>query len=275
MGLVLELKRPLKSPVHLDVLSTDRLAGIGAREVADLDVWEGNRKVKIRTLFNIRGEADTDLQVATLTVVGNLSATRRIGYKMTAGNLYIRGEGGMYIGESMRGGRIVVEGNAGSWLGSGMKSGMIEVRGNAGDFIGAASRGSRKGMDGGSILVRGSGGSNVGSFMRSGTIRILGDAEMFLGVHMQGGTIHVEGNCTGRAGAHMTGGKIVVSGYLPNPLPSFSFEEIREQTRIENEAIRGPFYVFSGDNNIDGDGRLFVSIGRNPQMRWCERFLEE
>ncbi len=155
-----------------------------------------------------------------------------------------------------------------------MKSGMIEINGNAGDFVGAASRGSRKGMAGGSIVIKGNSGSNVGSFMLSGIIRILGDAEMFPGVHMQGGTIHVEGNCSGRAGAHMTGGKVVVSGYMPNPLPSFSFEEVREQTRIEDEVVRGPFYVFSGDNNVDGNGRLFVSIEHNPQMKWCERFLE-
>jgi formylmethanofuran dehydrogenase subunit C len=274
LRLVLELKRPIRSPVHLDVLSTDSLAGMRAREVADLQIWEGNRKVKIRSLFDIREEADTDPQAATLTVVGDLSATRRIGYKMTSGILHIIGEGGMYIGESMRGGRIVVEGNAGSWLGSGMKSGVIEVRGSAGDFVGAASRGSRNGMAGGSILVRGNGGSNIGSFMRSGAIRILGDAEMFPGVHMQGGTIHVGGNCSGRAGACMTGGKVVVSGYLRNPLPSFSFEEVREQTKIENETVHGPFYVFSGDNNVDGNGRVFVSIEHNPQMRWCERFLE-
>jgi formylmethanofuran dehydrogenase subunit C len=273
-GLVLELKHPLRNPVHLDMLSPDSLAGKKATEVASLEVWEGNRKVKLKSLFNIQGEPQATPQEMTLEIIGDLSKTRRIGYNMTSGKIHIKGTGGLYIGESMKGGTILIDGNAGSWLGSNMKSGTIEVTGNAGDFVGAASRGSKKGMAGGSIVIKGNAGSEVGSFMHSGTIRISSSTEMFAGVHMHGGTVHIGGDCSGRAGAHMVGGKIIISGKLPSPLPSFSFEEIRDQTKIEKDSIRGPFYVFSGDNNEDGTGRLFVDVGHNPQLKWYEKFLE-
>lgn len=273
-GLALELKHSLRNPVHLEVLSPDNLAGKKTTEVANLEVWEGNRKVKLKSLFNIQGELQTAPQEVTLEIRGDLSKTRRIGYSMTVGTVHVKGTGGLYIGESMKGGRIIVDGNAGSWLGSNMKLGTIEVAGDAGDFVGAASRGSTKGMAGGSILIKGNAGSEVGSFMHSGTIKISGNTEMFPGVHMHGGTIHIGGYCSGRAGAHMVGGKIIISGKLPSPIPSFSFEEIREQTKIEKDSIRGPFYVFSGDNNEDGSGRLFVDVGHNPQLKWYEKFLE-
>jgi len=273
-GLVLELKHPLKSPVHLDMLSPDNLAGKKTTEVANLEVWEGNRKVKLKTLFNIQGEPQNTPQEITLELTGDLSKTRRIGYGMTRGTIHVKGTGGLYIGESMKGGKIIIDGHTGSWLGSNMKSGTIEVSGDVGDFVGAASRGATKGMAGGSIMIKGNAGSEVGSFMNSGTIRIIGGTEMFLGVHMRGGTIHLGGDCSGRAGAHMIGGKIIISGKLPSPLPSFSFEEIREQTKIEKNSIHGPFYVFSGDNNEDGNGKLFIDVGHNPQLKWYERFLE-
>jgi formylmethanofuran dehydrogenase subunit C len=155
-----------------------------------------------------------------------------------------------------------------------MKSGIIEVSGNAGDFVAASNRGSTKGMTGGSITIKGNAGSEIGSYMNSGTIRILGSTEMFPGVHMQGGTIYIAGSCSGRAGGHMKKGKIIISGKLPRPLPSFSFEEIRDQTKIEKDSVRGPFYVFSGDNNEEGNGKIFLNVEQNPQLKWYEKYLE-
>jgi len=272
--LIFEAKRQPQAPVHLEPLSPQNLLDKKIAEIAKFEVWEGNRRAKLGTLFRIKEDRSDASQESSIEVAGDLSKARRIGYKMAAGTIRIRGHGGLYIGESMSGGSIVIEGDAGSWLGSNMKGGAIDVIGNAGDLVGAASRGATKGMTGGSIVIRGNAGSEIGEWMLSGTIRISGSTEMFPGVHMLGGAIHIAGDCPGRAGAHMKGGKIVVSGNLPAVLPSFSFEEIRGQTKIEKDSLDGPFYVFSGDNNEDGNGRIFISVPRNPQLKWCEKFLE-
>ncbi len=272
--LVLTLKRVIRNPVHLDLLSPDTLAGKKTTEISNAEVWEGNRQVRLRTLFKVEGNTSGNPNEVTLEIVGDLSKTRRIGFGMTAGTVHVKGTGGIYIGESMKGGTLLVEGDAGSWLGSNMKGGAIKVSGNTGDFVGAASRGTTKGMVGGSITIKGNAGSETGAWMHSGAIRISGNSEMFPGVHMRGGTIHIAGDCYGRAGAHMTGGRIIISGNLPTILPSFSFDDVRGQTKIEKESVQGPFYAFSGDNNEDGNGRLFVGVERNPQLKWYEKFIE-
>jgi len=272
--LILTLKRQILNPVHLELLSPDNLAGKKITEIANDAVWEGNRLVKLKSLFNIEEDPCGSPEEVVLEIIGDLCRTRQIGHGMTKGTIRIKGTGGLYIGESMKGGKIVVEGNTGSWLGSSMKGGTIEVSGNAGDFVGAANRGTAKGMTGGSITVRGGAGNEIGAWMHSGTIRISGNSGMFPGVHMRGGTIHVSGDCLGRAGAQMIGGKVIISGRIPSVLPSFSFEEIREQTKVEKDSVLGPFYVFSGDNNEDGNGRLFIKVECNPQLKWCENLLD-
>ena len=72
----------------------------------------------------------------------------------------------------------------------------------------------------------------------------------------------------------MTGGKVIVGGRIPSILPSFTFEEIRDTAKVGEEKIRGPFYVFSGDINENGKGRLSVSVTNNPHLKPYERYLE-
>ncbi|MGQ9542656.1 MAG: formylmethanofuran dehydrogenase subunit C [Candidatus Bathyarchaeia archaeon] len=273
-SLRLTLRKTVRNPLHLETLTPDNLSGKRRREIENSTVWEGNRRVRLRSLFKVEGETQGNLQETLIEMFGDMSRARRIGYGMTGGVIRIMGNGGLYLGDSMRGGRIMVEGDVGSWLGTSMEGGVIEVEGSAGDFVAAANLGTGKGMTGGSIIIKGNSGSQVGAWMHSGLIIISGDSGMFPGAHMRGGTIHIVGDCSGRAGANMRGGKIIISGNLPTVLPSFTFEEIRGQTRIEKESVDGPFYVFIGDNNEDGNGRLFINIAKNPQLKWCEKYLE-
>jgi len=106
-------------------------------------------------------------------------------------------------------------------------------------------------------------------------IRVKGKSGIFPGMHMSDGTILVEGDCDGRAGAQMTGGKVVVLGNLPYILPSFIFEEIRDKAKVAEEKIAGPFYNFLGDASENGNGRLFVKVSTNPQLKWCETYIEK
>lgn len=271
----LRLKKKIQNPLHLDKISPDEFLDKKVSDINDIETWEGNRKVKLKSIFNIKKDLRDKAEEVIIEILGNMANARRIGYKMTRGELRINGEGGMYLGESMVGGKIMVEGNAGSWLGSEMIGGTIEVSGNVGDAIGAASRGSTKGMRGGTIIVNGNSGSDIGAWMQSGTIRICGNSKMFSGLHMKGGAIHIGGNCQGRVGAHMLGGKIIISGNMQaHPLPSFSFDDIRSKTKIEKDSIDGPFYVYKGDNNEKGNGRIFINVESNSQLKWYEKFLE-
>jgi len=239
-------------------------------------VFDGNRSRTLTELFKIENEKAEKQSTEDLTIriLGDVSKVRRIGAKMSMGNIAIDGDVGMHLGEEMKGGTITVAGNADSWAGSMMKSGTIEVKGNAGSYIGASYRGSTRGMRGGIIVIHGNAGNEVGCFMRGGLIKIYGNVEQFPGIHMRKGTIFVRGDSKGRAGAEMVGGKIVVGGHIPSVLPTFTIESIRPKVKVDKEEIAGPFYRFIGDLADSGNGKLFVSQTRNPHLKPYERFLQ-
>ncbi len=273
-NLIIMPVREFKIPVTAECISPDFVAGKSLREIELTEVWEGNRRVKLGSLFKVQGETGSAPKDCTIGIAGSVGAVRRIGYRMTEGSIEVDGDAGMYLGERMRGGSILVTGNAGSWLGTQMRSGQIEVKGNAGDSVGGSVRGGTKGMRGGTITIHGSCGTEVGAWMRNGIIRIKGNSGLYAGIHMKNGTVLVERDCAGRAGAHMTNGKIVVVGNMGGVLPSFQFEEIRQTAKAGDQKIPGPFYVFSGDVNEEGEGKLFARVSYNSDLTWNERFLE-
>lgn len=272
--LALIAKRQFRIPVTAECISPDFVASKSMRELKMAKVWEGNRIVKLSSLFSIDGDPGSRPDDCTIRISGNVGAVRRIGYAMTGGSILIEGEAGMYLGERMKGGTILVTGNAGSWLGTEMRNGLIEVKGNVGDWVGGSARGGRKGMRGGKITVHGNCGTEAGAWMQNGMIRIKGCCDVYAGIHMKKGTLLVEGNCAGRVGAHMSNGRIIVCGKMGGVLPSFQFEEIRDKAKTGEEKIQGPFYVFSGDVNEQGEGRLFAKVSDNPDLKWNERYVE-
>jgi formylmethanofuran dehydrogenase subunit C len=272
--IALTIKRDLHLPVEARDISPDKLTGRTIKEIENMGIWEGNARSNLADIFMVTEKIDDSDDKTTIRVVGNAAKVRRIGYRTSSGSVIIEGNAGMYLGEEMTGGSIVVTGDAGPWLGMNMRGGKIEVQGNAGHYVGAGYRGTNLGMSGGSIFIQGDAGQEVGCWMVDGIIRIRGSVGLLPGVHMRNGTIHVEGNCDGRAGGQMTGGKVIVGGRIPSILPSFAFEEIRDTAKVGEEKIRGPFYVFSGDLNENGKGRLSVSVTNNPHLKSYERYLE-
>ncbi len=263
-----------KIPITAECISPDFVAGKSLREIELTQVWEGNRRVKLGSLFKIAGEMGSAPNDCTIRIRGNVSAVRRIGYEMSGGSIQVDGDAGMYLGERMKGGMITVAGNAGSWLGTQMRGGHIEVKGNTGDSIGGSVRGGTKGMRGGTIKIHGDCGTEAGAWMQNGMIRIGGSCDLYAGMHMKNGTVVVERDCQGRVGAQMTGGKVIVLGNAGGLLPSFQFEEIRERAKVGDEKITGPFYVFSGDVNEGGKGQFFARVFDNPDLKMNERYLE-
>lgn len=226
-------------------------------------------------LFEVEGVMDGyGEEEATIHIGGDLNKVSRIGARMSLGRIVVEGDIGMHLGTEMAGGSLTVTGNAGSWLGCMMKGGRIEVLGKAGDYVGGAYRGGSDGMRSGKIIVHGDAGNEVGHFMKKGFIEVFGNVGQFAGIHMRDGTILIKGNSEGRLGAEMVGGKIVVCGHTPAVLPTFTFEDVREKVRAEEEQVSGPFYMFIGDLTEDGNGRLYVSRPKNPHLKVYERLLE-
>jgi len=111
-NLVLAPSRQFKVPVTAECITPDFVAGKSVRELKMANVWEGNRSVKLSSLFSIEGESDDKPEDCAIKISGNVAAVRRIGYAMTGGSILIDGDVGMYLGERMKGGTITVTGNA-------------------------------------------------------------------------------------------------------------------------------------------------------------------
>jgi len=265
---------PLKKfdvPIEAACISPDVFKGKDTAEIANLPVTEGNRPLKLCSLFEI---TEDNAETPTITINGDVSKVKRIGQGMKTGEIVINGDVGMHTGEKMLGGKITINGNAGSWTGSEMKGGTIEIHGDAGDYVASPYRGSSTGMKGGLITVDGQVGSDVGCYLHGGVMKIMGGAGRFLGYHMSDGTILVEKQSDTRAGACMTGGKIVIAGTIEEVMPTFTIDSIKPKVKIDDtQSVNGPFYVFLGDLAEHGTGKIYVNKANNPQMKSYEKYL--
>lgn len=271
----LRLAKEFRFPVTAECISPDVFESKTLNEVEALLVWEGNKQRKLGKLFKVEESTNGDqAQDTVIAIHGDVSKVRRIGTRMTEGEVTINGNAGMHLGEGMKGGRITVHGNVEGWAGSMMKGGTIEIHGNASDYLGAPYRGSNEGLRGGKIIVFGNVGNEAGAHMKKGTIKIYGNASQFLGFRMRDGTIYVQEDCGDRAGACMVNGKIVIGGFMESVLPTFTIDSIKQKVKIEeNETVEGPFYLFLGDLSESSDGKLYVSKEKNPHLSHYERFL--
>lgn len=277
MKLVFKPLKPVKLPIDLSGLTPDKIEDMDLGEVRSLQVWVGNKRKRVDEVFSVEMEeceGGSGLEEPIVEFRGDLCRARAIGSRMEKGTIVVRGDGGLRLGEYMRGGSILVEGNVDCWAGMAMVNGFIHVKGSAGSYVGAAPKGSMKGMRGGLILVEGYAGDSVGAWMRGGAIEVKGGVGLSPGIHMRKGTIVVHGDCAGRPGACMKAGKIVLLGRVGSILPSFQIEEVRPSVKGVRERFEGPFYVFVGDLNEDGRGRLFVSKPSNPMFEGLEELLK-
>lgn len=271
--ITLRLKNVPKVPLDLPTINPNHFAGKSLEEIENLWIWRGNRMVRIKEEFQVEGEVGNNPDDLTIILEGDLSKARRLGTDMTAGNIIVKGDFGLYLGYRMRGGKITVEGNVGSWAGVDMRGGEIEIKGNAGDLVGAALRGSNVGMRSGSIIIHGNAGSEVGAWMAGGLIWIKGNVGLFPGIHMKDGTIVIEGDCEGRAGGNMKGGRVIILGKVNDVLPSFHIDAIRPRVRVGDGKIPGPFYLFIGDLADNGGGKVFIKVENNQHLKKYETLI--
>jgi formylmethanofuran dehydrogenase subunit C len=277
----LVLKKKPKFPLETENITPDKFAGKSAAEIKKLIIYHGNEEKKIGDFFDVSGYGG-EVNDTKIVIDGDLSNVKRVGEKMTGGEIVINGNVGMHVGNTMSGGKILVNGNADDWAGAMLKGGELEITGDAGHYVGAAYRGFWKGMENGIIKVKGKIGNEALSWVtgskpskRFPTL-ICGGAGSFLGVHSHGGTIIVEGDCDRCIGADQVRGIIVVKGKIMRILPSYKkLGQVKEIELMNGEIIKGKFIEYSGDHSVEknhskidkktgqisnsSNGRLFVA----------------
>ncbi len=278
----LKLKKEPEFPLEADFISPDQFAGKTLADIKKLTVFHGNEEKSLGNFFDISGKSG---EIADLKIVieGNLSNVKRIGEKMSAGEIVVNGNVGMHVGNLMTGGKILVNGDADDWAGAMLNGGELEITGDAGHYVGAAYRGFWKGMQNGTIKVHGKIGDEALTWVNGSKpgkrfpTLICGSAGSLLGIHSHGGTIIVEGDCNRCAGADQVRGTIVVKGKVSRILPSYKkIGEVKEIVLMSDEKITGKFIEYSGDHSVEknhskidkktgeisnsSNGRLFVAV---------------
>lgn len=277
----LKSKKKHEFPLEAETITPNKFAGKSATEIKKLIIYHGNEEKTIGDFFDVVGSGG-EVNDTKIILDGDLSNVKRIGEKMTAGEIVINSDVGMHVGNNMSGGKILVNGNADDWAGAMLKGGDLEITGNAGHYVGAAYRGFWKGMENGIIKVKGKIGNEALTWVtgskpgkRFPTL-ICGGAGSFLGIHSHGGTIIVEGDCDRCIGADQVRGTIVVKGKILRILPSFKkIGEVKEIELMNGEKIKGKFIEYSGDHSVEknhskidkntgqvsnsSNGRLFIA----------------
>ncbi len=263
----LKLKEVPKIPLEADAITPDVFSGKSIDEIKELKLFLGSEKVKLGDYFEVKGDSG-EAEDLKITIDGELSKVKRIGEKMTAGEVVINGDVGMHVGNQMEGGKITVNGNADDWAGAMLKGGELIIKGDAGHYTGSAYRGFWKGMKDGTIRVEGKVGNEAMLWARNSKgankwpTLYCGEAGSFLGIHNHGGTIVVEGDVDRCCGADQAWGIIVVKGRLSTKLPSY--KKIGEVDGVElpnGDKIKGKFIEYSGDHSVrkEAKGRLYIS----------------
>ncbi len=265
--ITLKLKKQPEFPLEADVISPDTFAEKSLNEIKALELYLGSQKVKLSDYFEVKGK-NGKADELKVVIDGDLSKVKRIGEKMSTGEIVINGNVGMHVGNQMKGGKITVNGDADDWAGAMLKGGELEINGNAGHYVGSAYRGFWIGMKDGVIRVKGTIGNEAMLWARNSKnankwpMLYCGGAGSFLGIHNHGGTIVVDGDVDRCTGADQAWGTIIVKGKVSRKLPSYKkVGEVNEIELANGEKIKGKFIEYSGDHSIkkETNGRLYIA----------------
>lgn len=265
----LTLRAPLERAIEADAITPDACAARSAREIAELPVWEGARRLSVGDLFEVRGERS-----ARVRLEGDCARVDAVGAAMSTGELLVEGNIGRWAGTRMRGGSLRVSGSAGDGAGVEMAGGLIDIAGDAGDRVGASRLGASKGMLGGEIVVRGRVGAEAGARMRRGTI-VCAAAGARAGEGMIAGSVIALGALGDDPGRYNKRGSLVALGGADVPRgyaldcvyhPPHLALTLRALHRrfglpIAEAQVHGRYRRFSGDLAELGRGELLIWEG--------------
>jgi formylmethanofuran dehydrogenase subunit C len=139
----LKLKKKPEFPLEADTITPDNFVGKSVAEIKKLVMYHGKEVVKLGDFFEVSGKS-TKINDTKIIIDGDLSNVKRIGEKISAGEIIINGNVGMHVGSQMKGGKITVNGNADDWAGAMLQGGELEINGDAGHYVGAAYAGNEK-----------------------------------------------------------------------------------------------------------------------------------
>ena len=222
--------------LEMDGLIPETVAGLKISDVAKMNLWAGNKKVKVGDVFEVSGNIAKKADNQKIIIEGANKSVKRVGENMSSGVIEVLGDVGYHLGEHMSGGRITVSGNAGSWIGTCMNDGEIIIAGNAGSYVGASNRGVTEGMRGGRIVVSGNASSEIGVGLHGGEIVIEGSIADFAGSYMNGGALSV-GKALGRVAYAASGGEITITDKSYKPPLYFSAKDDEDEFRVYNADI--------------------------------------
>jgi len=257
--IILNLKYDESIPVEAEAITPDNFSNKTKEEIEELDLYLGNKVVKLRDIFDVSVDGDKTAKIDETRIIikGNAYRIKRIGEGMTEGEIVVEGSVDMRCGAMMQGGRITVKGNADSWTGQEMAGGEIIIEGDAEDYVGSAYRGALSGMSGGKITIKGNVGLYLGEKMSGGEIIVEGDADMLAGLEMTGGMITIKGDAI-MPGGEMTGGEVVVMGDVIDRLPTFKYVGIETK---ENAILE----KYAGDLSVRrAKGSLYIKPTAKP-----------
>lgn len=195
-ALTFTLRNEPPQRVDLSVLTPDRLAGLSAGAIEEIEIGTTRASTKVGDVFKVAAG-----DVRNTRYEGGSARFDQLGAKLLPDfSIHVEGDVGAQLGRLAKGGRITVTGSAGPYAASGNAGATIEIRGDAGDFLAGPLAGELAGMSGGRVIVRGNVGARAGDRLRRGILVIEGDAGEDLGSRLIAGTIILLGEARGRVG---------------------------------------------------------------------------
>lgn len=247
-ALVFTLKTQPEFTLNVAPLTPDNLDGKTLSKIKDLKIEYGNKRVKLNTLFNVKGKDSTHIVIEKST-----DKLINAGQGMTRGSITINGDAGDFLGQGMKNGTLTVLGNVGAWTGNAMSGGHINISGNALDYVGAGLPGDSFGMTNGLINIKGNAGDRVGDRMRRGIIIIQGKSGNYCGSRIHAGTIIVLDKVGKLPGEGMRRGSIILAK-KPTHLPA----TFKSCGNLKMQFLR---LLFTQLTKFDDDLSLFNKYG--------------
>jgi formylmethanofuran dehydrogenase subunit C len=268
----LRLKTAPAFRVDASSLLPAAIAGLPAADVQWLMLPAGNDAVAVGDLFDVsRTDGGDNNGTPTLVIEGAGAWLDRVGARMDAGRLVVRGAAGDYVGLRMSGGTLAIEGDAGGFAGCEMRGGRLDVTGSCGDFAAGALPGDMEGMTGGTLTIRGNAGARLADRMRRGLVLVGGDAGAYAASRLVAGTVGVAGETGMHCAYGMRRGTLLLAHEPASLPPTFSaggrgFEVFwallarslaREMTPF-SQWRTPPRARLTGDLAVDGRGEILI-----------------
>ncbi|MFX1599263.1 MAG: formylmethanofuran dehydrogenase subunit C, partial [Promethearchaeota archaeon] len=96
----LTLKKKPEFPLEAENITPDKFAGKSTAEIKKLVVYHGSEEKILGDFFSVSGSGG-EVNDTKIIIDGDLSNVKRIGEKMTSGEIVINGNVGMHVGNNM------------------------------------------------------------------------------------------------------------------------------------------------------------------------------